>query len=221
MNKVGVMPSVAQAVLSAKTVKPTKASASIVKAGAATFKAAAKAASPTAAKASQSASAVQVTATTAAVGSKTAVASTAGATFSLQAMMAALPSAGGSKGLSTAVQPATSILSQVSPGLTSVAASLAVSGASTTSKSSVASAVNISQEVRDFIAWQDAQPNLFGGGTVGDMWKGDNVSVERVAQAQAMISREAHRLEVRNRYGISAGDLFAWSNFSASSTALT
>jgi hypothetical protein len=82
-----------------------------------------------------------------------------------------------------------------------------------------ASASSISPEVQRFIAWQNAQPNFFGTGTVGDLWKGDNVSEARVAQAQGMIDRENRRLAVLTGAGMSSTSQFAWNKFDPSGVA--
>ena len=82
------------------------------------------------------------------------------------------------------------------------------------------SASNISLEVQKFITWQNAQPNAFGRGTVGDLWKGDNVSVARVAQAQEMIDRESRRQTVLAGVGMSTTNLFAWNNFNPGGTSI-
>jgi hypothetical protein len=82
----------------------------------------------------------------------------------------------------------------------------------TRAKSAPAQAMKeISQEVKQFIEWQNSQPNAFGQGAAADLWKGDNTSEQRVAQAQAMIERENRRQALLSSYGMDTSQLFAWS----------
>jgi hypothetical protein len=88
----------------------------------------------------------------------------------------------------------------------------------TRAKSATAQAVmDISQEVKQFIEWQNSQPNAFGQGTVADLWKGDNTSEHRVAQARAMIERENRRQALLSSYGMDTSQLFAWSKANVAS----
>lgn len=64
------------------------------------------------------------------------------------------------------------------------------------------------QKQDEFIAWQNSQPNQFGTGTMGDVFKKQGVSDNdpvRRAQAQEIIERQAARAAMRSGFTLSGG----------------
>jgi len=64
------------------------------------------------------------------------------------------------------------------------------------------------QKQDEFIAWQNSQPNPYGQGTLGDVFKKQGVSDNdpvRRAQAQEIIERQAARAAMRSGFTLSGG----------------
>jgi hypothetical protein len=222
MGKVNLASSSTQFALLAKAAKPLKAAGLIANTG--TFKAAANVASAVVAQKSPGTTASQAIAKPAAVvpTPTPAVASVASAAVATSAAAPITINTSVSDSIAPIVRKASALKVPTASFPSAVASMLAslgsVSTLVATTEAPIAS--NISPEVQKFIAWQNAQPNTFGRGTVGDLWQGDNVSVARVAQAQEMIDRESRRQAVLAGVGMSTANLFAWNKFNPGGTSI-
>jgi len=71
------------------------------------------------------------------------------------------------------------------------------------------------KELDKYIAWQNTQPNPYGTGTLGDLYKKQGISdtdPRRYAQAQEVVNRANNRKDVLTQAGVDASGVAPWTD---------